>query len=126
MSSYNVGRVLRGGSYNNNANNCRVSNRNNNTPGNRNNNNGFRCVQDFSMHAAGIIPFTDRVREPREVQSSRRCPRERAEHLSVLRGRRVEPFEIRLGEHAGVVICGRALFDCVNRSGAQGSSENSS
>lgn len=37
-------RVLRGGSWNNNARNCRVANRNNNTPGNRNNNNGFRVV----------------------------------------------------------------------------------
>ncbi|MDE5551093.1 MAG: SUMF1/EgtB/PvdO family nonheme iron enzyme [Bacteroidaceae bacterium] len=37
-------RVLRGGSWNNNARNCRVSNRNNNTPGSRNNNNGFRVV----------------------------------------------------------------------------------
>lgn len=37
-------RVLRGGSWNNNARNCRVSNRNNNTPSNRNNNNGFRLV----------------------------------------------------------------------------------
>lgn len=35
-------RVLRGGSWNNNARNCRVSNRNNNNPDNRNNNNGFR------------------------------------------------------------------------------------
>lgn len=37
-------RVLRGGSWNNNAVNCRVSNRNNNNPDNRNNNNGFRLV----------------------------------------------------------------------------------
>lgn len=42
-------RVLRGGSWNNNASNCRVSNRNNNTPSNRNNNNGFRLAlaQEF-------------------------------------------------------------------------------
>jgi formylglycine-generating enzyme required for sulfatase activity len=33
---------LRGGSWNNNAENCRVSNRNYNTPDNRNNNIGFR------------------------------------------------------------------------------------
>ncbi len=38
-------RVLRGGNWNNNANNCRVANRNNNSPGNSNNNNGFRCVR---------------------------------------------------------------------------------
>ena len=37
-------RVLRGGSWNNNADNCRVSNRNNNAPDNRNNNNGFRLL----------------------------------------------------------------------------------
>ena len=37
-------RVLRGGSWNNNGQNCRSSNRNNNTPDNRNNNNGFRLV----------------------------------------------------------------------------------
>lgn len=35
-------RVLRGGSWNNNARNCRASNRNNNNPDNRNNNNGLR------------------------------------------------------------------------------------
>lgn len=40
MSSTN--RVLRGGSWNNNASNCRVANRNNNDPDNRNNNIGFR------------------------------------------------------------------------------------
>jgi formylglycine-generating enzyme required for sulfatase activity len=37
-------RVLRGGSWNNNANNCRTANRNRNNPDNRNNNNGFRLV----------------------------------------------------------------------------------
>ena len=35
-------RVKRGGSWNNNARNCRSANRNNNNPSNRNNNNGFR------------------------------------------------------------------------------------
>ena len=37
-------RVIRGGSWNNNAQNCRSANRNNNTPDNRNNNIGFRVV----------------------------------------------------------------------------------
>lgn len=37
-------RVLRGGSWNNNARNCRVANRNNNSPDNRNNNNGLRLA----------------------------------------------------------------------------------
>ena len=35
-------RVKRGGSWNNNSDNCTSSNRNNNDPSNRNNNNGFR------------------------------------------------------------------------------------
>jgi len=35
----------RGGSWNNNPNNLRVSNRNRNIPDNRNNNNGFRCAR---------------------------------------------------------------------------------
>jgi len=37
-------RLLRGGSFNNNATNCRVAYRNNNNPNNSNNNNGFRVV----------------------------------------------------------------------------------
>lgn len=37
-------RVLRGGSWNNDANNLAASYRNNNAPTNRNNNNGFRVV----------------------------------------------------------------------------------
>lgn len=36
---------IRGGSWNNNDNNCRISNRNDNNPENRNNNNGFRPLQ---------------------------------------------------------------------------------
>ncbi len=41
-------RVNRGGSWNNNATNCRVANRNNNTPSNRNNNLGFRLAPQLS------------------------------------------------------------------------------
>ncbi|HOQ80616.1 MAG TPA: SUMF1/EgtB/PvdO family nonheme iron enzyme [Candidatus Cloacimonadota bacterium] len=37
-------RVNRGGSWNNNDNNCRVANRNNNSPGNSNNNLGLRVL----------------------------------------------------------------------------------
>jgi formylglycine-generating enzyme required for sulfatase activity len=37
-------RVKRGGSWNNNAQNCRSANRNNNNPDNRNNNQGFRLL----------------------------------------------------------------------------------
>ncbi|MCB5284771.1 MAG: SUMF1/EgtB/PvdO family nonheme iron enzyme [Candidatus Cloacimonetes bacterium] len=43
-------RVKRGGSWNNNANNCTVSNRNNNNNAtNTNNNIGFRCLSIFIM-----------------------------------------------------------------------------
>lgn len=37
-------KYIRGGSWNNNPENCRVANRNYNNPQNRNNNNGFRLV----------------------------------------------------------------------------------
>jgi hypothetical protein len=42
VSERGSNRVNRGGSWNNNAMNCRSANRNNNTPENRNNNLGFR------------------------------------------------------------------------------------
>ncbi len=45
-----AGRVLRGGSWNNNPQNCRSANRNNNTPDNRNNNIGFRVVVSAGVH----------------------------------------------------------------------------
>ena len=47
-SSSGSNRVKRGGSWNNNANNCTSSNRNNNNPSNENNNNGFRLVSTVS------------------------------------------------------------------------------
>jgi formylglycine-generating enzyme required for sulfatase activity len=40
----NSRRVVRGGSWNNNSNNCRAANRNRNAPGDNNNNNGLRVV----------------------------------------------------------------------------------
>jgi hypothetical protein len=40
---------LRGGSWNNNAKNCRSANRNNNSPDNSNNNNGFRLLRSSKM-----------------------------------------------------------------------------
>ena len=47
-----VGRVLRGGSWNNNPRNLRVSNRNRNDVANRNNNIGFRLAQSALCQSA--------------------------------------------------------------------------
>ncbi|UCD83478.1 MAG: SUMF1/EgtB/PvdO family nonheme iron enzyme [Deltaproteobacteria bacterium] len=43
---------MRGGSWNNNPNNLRASNRNNNNPTNQNNNIGFRCVSSGDCNRA--------------------------------------------------------------------------
>jgi formylglycine-generating enzyme required for sulfatase activity len=53
-------RVLRGGSWNNSATNCRVANRNNNDPANRNNNNGFRVVLS-QLKRRGGYPLLNRL-----------------------------------------------------------------
>ncbi len=60
MSDNGSNRVIRGGSWNNNAQNCRSANRNNNSPGNRNNNVGFRLVSTRNTVRFGL--FTDRLR----------------------------------------------------------------
>ncbi|MBC8549838.1 MAG: hypothetical protein H8D23_09310 [Candidatus Brocadiales bacterium] len=41
--------MKRGGSWNNNSQNCRSANRNNNNPSNRNNNNGFRIASSLLL-----------------------------------------------------------------------------
>lgn len=48
---------LRGGSWNNNDNNCRVANRNNNNPDNRNNNNGLRLANAIDQARTGETNF---------------------------------------------------------------------
>ena len=64
-------RVQRGGSWNNNANNCRSANRNNNNPSNRNNNIGFRLCcsaapQDSENRAVPVaVQFAIRDEYPR-------------------------------------------------------------
>ncbi len=63
--------MLRGGSWNNNARDLRVSNRNRNEPGNRNNNIGFRCVRDMGRVAQAISrPEPRRLRPLRVCQPS--------------------------------------------------------
>jgi hypothetical protein len=47
-TDYGSNRVNRGGSWNNDAQNCRVANRNNDNPSNSNNNLGFRLVSTKS------------------------------------------------------------------------------
>ena len=57
-SSSGSNRVKRGGSWNNNADNCTSSNRNNNNPSNENNNNGFRLSITLQEHEGShpIVP----------------------------------------------------------------------
>jgi hypothetical protein len=65
-------RVNRGGSWNNNARNCRSANRNNNSPDNRNDNLGLRLV---STRSCRRMRFTDRIRVQQAL--SRLCIRRR-------------------------------------------------
>lgn len=66
-------RVIRGGSWNNNAQNARSANRNNNDPSNRNDNVGFRLA------STGNLP--DRCRSRMTPPCIRLCP----DHDPVLR-----------------------------------------
>ncbi|MEO6038240.1 MAG: SUMF1/EgtB/PvdO family nonheme iron enzyme [Saprospiraceae bacterium] len=50
-------RVLRGGSWNNDADNARVRNRNDNNPNNRNDNYGFRLANTGNF--SGTVFFTE-------------------------------------------------------------------
>jgi hypothetical protein len=61
-------RVNRGGSWNNNASNCRVANRNNNNANNRNNNIGFRIALSsqkgqIAVYEQIIIPVPENFRD---------------------------------------------------------------
>jgi hypothetical protein len=59
-------RALRGGSWNNNENNARVSGRNNNNPNNRNNNIGFRVVVLALHRGVFHAVFASSMPEPPE------------------------------------------------------------
>ena len=52
-------RVVRGGSWNNNANNCRSGNRNQNTADNRNNNIGFRVCSAAPAQKTGRMSLPE-------------------------------------------------------------------
>jgi hypothetical protein len=56
-----INRVMRGGSWNNNPQNCRASNRNNNGPENSNNNIGFRLARSSSSTLVPDGPFWGRM-----------------------------------------------------------------
>ncbi len=64
-------RVLRGGSWNNNARNVRSAQRNNNTPDNRNNNTGFRLAR-AQCDTGGCRTDQARIRSVSIVTSMRR------------------------------------------------------
>ena len=59
--------MKRGGSWNNNANNCTVSNRNNNNATNTNNNIGFRICSIFMLR---ICPVRKADQEKGKIQVS--------------------------------------------------------
>ncbi|MBR0224929.1 MAG: SUMF1/EgtB/PvdO family nonheme iron enzyme [Thermoguttaceae bacterium] len=61
-------RVNRGGSWNNNARNCRSANRNWNTPDNRNNNLGFRFLLSSAIENRVKSRRTDLFPVPRVVE----------------------------------------------------------
>ena len=66
-------RVIRGGSWNNNAENCRSANRNNNTPDRRNRNIGFRLLSSAQWpDEIRRIPLLGRVRPGAGRQHQRR------------------------------------------------------
>ncbi|MBN1666867.1 MAG: SUMF1/EgtB/PvdO family nonheme iron enzyme [Anaerolineales bacterium] len=67
-------RALRGGGWNNNGNNLRVSNRNRNNPDNTNNNIGFRCARSLSQTAPGQNTPSSRRRRVRQESERRRFP----------------------------------------------------
>ena len=77
-------RVNRGGSWNNNAQNCRSANRNNNSPDNSNNNLGFRLVfapQLKRMDGFPLLnqllscPYANWANTILKISFSRLCPK---------------------------------------------------
>ncbi|HRS32916.1 MAG TPA: hypothetical protein P5018_08430 [Rectinema sp.] len=68
--------MKRGGSWNNNANNCTVSNRNNNNATNSNNNIGFRCVSIFLIRTCSARMAGHKKGKSRFLSCSRKRDKE--------------------------------------------------
>jgi hypothetical protein len=62
-------RVNRGGSWNNNARNCRSANRNRNTPTNTNNNLGFRLVSTTQSKGIDAVPSVNPVHRGNDAEN---------------------------------------------------------
>jgi len=73
--------VNRGGSWNNNAENCRTANRNNNDPGNRNNNLGFRLAAP-AHRDGGCLTLNRTLSRPLTRANSEPHPQGRELHES--------------------------------------------
>ena len=85
MSRRSSNRVERGGSWNNNARNCRVSNRNNNNnPGNYNNNLGLRlALYNSQPYVLAVVNRPISRREVHDKSSANLAKREILVAISV-------------------------------------------
>jgi hypothetical protein len=97
--------VLRGGSWNNNQNNARCTNRNRNNPNNRNDNNGFRVVVSHIVpHSTGNAGW---------LRLDGRGMKDGAtEPLAESRIFGCGPGEYRIGPAPGRCSLGRATYQC--------------
>jgi len=76
--------VLRGGNWNNNANNSRCTYRNNNNPNNANNNIGFRCVRGIREGAVENLSASSGRSAP--VHGLPQCPERKPTGRSLFPG----------------------------------------
>jgi len=83
--------VIRGGSWNNNDNNCRVANRNNNNPDNSNNNIGLRVLNAIKVYKVNE-KFTLSLTEP-----------EPAGEISAGRAIKIAQFHVPVRKHQMII-----------------------
>ena len=76
--------MLRGGNWNNNANNARCAYRNNNNPANANNNIGFRCVRGIREGAGENLSASSGRNAP--VHGLPQCPERKPTGRSLFSG----------------------------------------